>query len=254
MAFGMLMLSTKLLASFTRIQHPTNAACGSGTTCTVTVASTGANNLIVVSGIMASTSTTISSVSDGACTYVHPAGAHSSSTTAGQGTDHAYCLSSTAGRTSIVITWSASPGAAEASVIEYSFTNGPVSFDVVAVLSNQTATTTPKTASVTTTGTNDVVIGAVGTAATIASGSTVTGTGWTTPILDAPNGNGVDDAINIGPGATQATFTSTSGAACGSAVAFKEAGLIKTIDKQRKYEKLEETFYGIDKYPVELSL
>lgn len=161
-------------ASFTLVQHPLNASCSSGNaTCSVTVSSTGAGHLIVaIAGTNAGTADPISSVSGGG-TYTNCS--NCSIANSGSGTlDAAYTLNSTSGATSISVTMSSAPSAVwKVEILEYSFTNGPISLDASGSTSNTTSTSSPPGQGLAVAGLNDVIVQAikVGPNATAISGS-----------------------------------------------------------------------------------
>jgi hypothetical protein len=205
-------------ATWALVHSASNASCSAGTTCTVTVTSTGAGNLLVGTVLVGNTGLTISSVSGGG-TWTHCGTCQMFNATAG-GTDASYTLSSTSGATSIVFTLSASNsgGAWVAAVLEYSYTAGPISFDAASTRNQSTASASQAGVALTLTGSNDVIV----QTATEQSSASAISAPYTQPAL-FPSGDGVAGAINTASG-TAPTWTATSGQAGLMGIAFKESG------------------------------
>jgi hypothetical protein len=207
------------------VQKPCNTACpASGTTCAVTVTSTGTGNILISTSIKdsASNTTTISSVSGGG-TWTHPTGANGVDASAGS-SDSAYNLSSTSGATSITLTMSAASATIwTACVREYSLTGATAAFDTTANRDQSTAATSFAGATLTLTGTNDLIV-QYGT--DTGACSAISGTGYGNfgqTGNTAPNGNCIGDALNVSVG-TANTWTTGSGRAALGAIAIKESG------------------------------
>lgn len=223
-------------ATQARVAH-TNKLSSCGTSCVVTVTSTGTGHLLLITCYPAAAATTCSAASGGG-TWVHPGSCAATSTTAVGAVDFLYALSSTSGATSVTVTFSAANGNVNAvEEAEYSTTATPWTFGGCGTpLSNQTATTSPHTPSINPAGagTSNLIAGAIFTAGSVSAGSTVSGTGWTTPIVDAPGGDAYDDGLGVASGSTTATFTQTSGAYCSSAIWFYDAsGGSSTTNKNK---------------------
>lgn len=220
----LLTLSLPSSATQARVQHKVVAG-SCGTSCNLTVTSTGTGNLLVVHCYPNAAASTCTGVSGGG-TWTHPASCAATSTTAAGATDFWYALSSTSGTTTVTVTFSAANSSGNAFEFEeISTTATPWTFGGCGTpLSNQTATTSPKSPSLSPTGSgsSNFVASGVFTAGAISAGSAVSGTGWTTPLVDAPGGDGFDDGLGLASGATQATFTSTSGAYCSSGIWFSD--------------------------------
>lgn len=107
--------------------------------CTLTVPSTGTGNGLIVQAMNTNGVSSISTVTGGG-TWVVPAGCHVTSGPVG-GQDAAYALSSSSGTTSVVITFSASPGDTALFYREVSWSGSSISFDVCGTASRASATT-----------------------------------------------------------------------------------------------------------------
>lgn len=219
-----LMLCGYSSATMTRVQHKTKTACG--TSCAVTVTSTGTGNLLVA-GCFAPTTTTskgCTAVSGGG-TWVHPTGCVATSSTAIGLTDFWYSLSSTSGATTVTVTFGNANGTAnEVWVEEISSTATPFTFGACAVLSNQAATSSPSIPTISPSGVANAMFGVVFTQSTINAGSAASGTGWTNPLVDAPGGDGANDGLDFAGGSTTGHLTSiATGAYCSSGIWFSDA-------------------------------
>jgi hypothetical protein len=158
-----MLLASPAWATWTFVNHGVNTACASGTTCAITVPSTGSGNLMVLSLFMdTSVNTTISSVSGAGTWTLCPASA-CHVTSGAFNTDYAYNLSNSSGVTTINVTiGTTSGGTFRVEVTEVSFTNGPISFDAAGTLIRAGACgVTPSfqcpMVALTLAGTNDVV-------------------------------------------------------------------------------------------------
>lgn len=97
-------------STITEVQHTSSFSQVSSVISTVTVASTGAGNLLVV-GTSNAGARTVTSVSDGTNSFTQATNAAATSTGTGAGySDVWYLLSSTAGKTTITVTWSGAAG------------------------------------------------------------------------------------------------------------------------------------------------
>ncbi len=114
-------------ATFTLVQHTFNNACATGTTCTVTVSSTGTGNVLIGAFTYQGSGKSLTSVTGGGtwshCANCVGAGAANSS-------DIYYTLASVSGATSIVFNYtSTSSTLAVCEVFEYSFSAKAVALD-----------------------------------------------------------------------------------------------------------------------------
>lgn len=198
-----------------------NNACANGSaTCAVTVQSTGSGNLTVIWCKFSNTADTISSVSDGSATYglCTASACHSSDSTNANGTDIAYALSSTSGKTSITVTKSSTNNAWVCRILQYSTTAGPAVYDVGGNRNQSTNTTSPAGVTLTLGGSNDVII-----QSDLASVPTAISGSYTTPAdFDGTRNYGVAGWVNTSSGSAP-TWTQTNSRSSLSAVAFKES-------------------------------
>lgn len=218
-----LFLSCPAWATWTVVQHKISTACSTvGTTCAVTVTSTGSGHVIVIGMGVLDNTDQIVSVSGGG-TYTHPATCHAVDLLV-KGTDCAYTLSSTSGTTSITVTRTAASGNNwTVAATELSFTNGPVSVDTGSPGTRDQTTTVTNPAGVTLTlaGSNDAIYQIItGTSPTAISSPYNTNS-------DFLSGEGFATAINTVSG-TAPTWTQSSSRACLSAIAFTESAATST--------------------------
>ena len=209
-----------------RVQQvvPETGAC-SGNTCTVTVSPTTAGNLGVILFVGGSGGVSgIQSVSGGG-TWTANNACLSSGGAPSQISDIAYNLNLTSGATTITVT---ARNLYAYYVVYAEYSGGTWSLDgVCQTLNNQASTANPKSPSITTTGSKDLLVTVVDTAGMHYGSATVTGTGWASPFtmympgpaFDNSQAAG-DDALNVGPGTYQATFTTFSGGSTFSSSAF----------------------------------
>lgn len=159
--------ATPARASFSLVQNPTDASCSTNSAnCTVPLSSTGAGHLLIIAASNSGSSNAFLNVVSGGCavSWVIPAGAQSAggSTTGAQ--SFAYCLFTSAGATSIPITWTnASPGFSVVQPWEYSFTAAAVALDPgasggVGTVSNPFSGATQPGVPLTLAGANDVIV------------------------------------------------------------------------------------------------
>lgn len=139
------------------------------TTCTLTVPSTGTGHALMLGAMNAAGSgITISSVSGGCSSWVVDASAHKSSASITD-MNGAYCLSSTSGATSVVVTFSTTAGTAVVMMYEASWSGSSITHDTTASTQNA-ASATPSGQALTLTGTDAVmqfVTSAGGTVTTV---------------------------------------------------------------------------------------
>jgi hypothetical protein len=216
------LLCSPAWATWTLTQVKDKTAC-SGTTCAVTVTSTGAGHLLIA-GFSDSTShvQTISSVTAGACagSWVHCPNCAINAT--GDGSiDFSYCTNSASGITSITITTSLTMGTGIGVIWEASSSLGTIAIDSGAAPSGtKTDTTCTSCAgvSLTLSGNNDFI---AALSANGGAGTGLTGTGWTNDLAN-PSGDGVAHGITSGSQTAPATWTQSSGTLLGNAIAFQE--------------------------------
>ena len=199
-----------------------NTACsGSGTTCTITVASTtSGNQLVAVAWTPTSTTGKNLSAAGSGGTWVFPANCAAFNNASTGEVSCGYTLSATGGVTSIVLTVAATPSGTWAALIyEYHSSAGGVAVETVPAGTStgagtcSTACTAPN---VTLAGSADVVIGAIATGNTACSVSSPYGD------FTAPQGDGFADNLNTSSG-TGANFT--QGTACPTAAAARAAAI-----------------------------
>lgn len=182
-------------ATLALIQHPqsiSNCTAG-GSTCSVTLTQAlGIGHLLVVASANVTSSSTITSINVGG-TFVPCTGcAVNGSTLAAQG---GWVLSTTATAGPIVITYSAAVSGDVVELREYSCTGGTVSHDADATADNGTDTSPFNGATLTLTGTNDVIV-------QWADGKTIDPTSVSAPYgnFDSAGGVGVADRLNTSSG------------------------------------------------------
>ena len=214
-------------ATWTLTQVKDNASC-SGTTCAVTVTSTGAGHLLVAAynGGASGSATTISGVSSAACvsTWTHATSANLFVSPFGS-VDLYYCLNSASGQTAITITISQS-GSGMGVIWEASSSLGNIAVNSGTTPSNNVHDTSNCTScagtSLTLASNNSFI---AGTAFCVNTCSGVTGTGYTND-LSNPSGDAVFHGLNIAvSGATTAPATfsqSPTSTLFGDAAAFQE--------------------------------
>jgi hypothetical protein len=231
-----ILLCVQSWATWTSIQTPaTNIDNGcSGTTCTVTVASTGSGHLLIAGvTVNSNTGITISSVTAGACNSAWTHAPNTAVSFAGNGSsDIYYCTNSVSGQTSIVITVSGTgwTGGGGAGIWEASSSNGSIAIDSGANPSNNVtdaSCTACAGVSLTLGGNNDYFA-----AISICGGggcSGVTGTGWA--FDTSVSGQGWSHGISSGSQTAPATWTQGSaGAVHANAAAFQEsAGAVPNL-------------------------
>lgn len=221
---ALLLFCSPAFATWTLTQVKDTTTCN-GTTCAVTVTSTGSAHLLVAGILPQTTSTTITGVTAGACTgsWTHAA---STNTT---GVDLYYCLNSVSGQTSITITGSGSigTGAGIAIIWEAASSLGTIAVDSGATPSGiKSDTTCTACAGVTLTlsGNNDFIAGLANCGGTC---SNLVGTGFTND-LSNPGSDGVMHGITSASLTAPTTWTQTSGTLICNAAAFQETGAAGT--------------------------
>lgn len=234
-------LSMPSWATWTLTQVASNNACTNITTCAVTVTSTGAGHLLVFGLIATVASTTISSVTSGACSvaWAHPAGTNGTGTGS---VDLFYCTNSVTAQTSITVTANQAMGNNSIAVVwEANSTLGSIAIDSGATPAGLSPTATCTACAgkaLTLSGNNNFIAGVANCGGTC---SAVTGTGFTNDLTN-PLGDGVMHGITSGSVTAPATWTQTSGVMLANAAAFTEAsgGAAAAIgvDKRRKLQKL----------------
>jgi hypothetical protein len=199
--------------TFALVHDTYKNTCGGGASCVITVPATGTGNLLVAVELN-SGSATISSGTNGG-TWVHCTGCQQFDASAGS-TDMAYVLASTAGVTSITITNAANVGAFFAiRLLEYSYTNGPIAFDVAGVADRTTCTAC---AGITLTLTGTQLEAIIQSAVPTNAFTAVSGT-YTNP-ADFTDG-GIAGSLNTSSGTGPTWTQNTTGTAAMSAIAFK---------------------------------
>lgn len=210
---GGITANTSTASTATLVQHPHNGACTTGTTCAITVASTGTGHLLFA--IATGGNNAIQSVSGGGtwalCT--------TSECRSGK-SDIAYCLASTSGATTVTITFTGSNSGAAAAVFEYSFTGSSASYDKGGnnTLSGQAGSNPATGIALTLTGTSDVIVQSMW-------GNVVNVTAVSAPYTqpaDFNGGIGYVGAINTSSGTAPSwTMSGAGGTNFASALAIK---------------------------------
>lgn len=219
LVFGLFLFTVPSWATWTLVHSASNATCpGSGTSCAITVSSTGAGHVIVLWFYMPTAGAGTNSIASVSCggTYTVDTGSLITVSALGGSQQMAYTLSSTSGVTTCTInTTAAMNSGGVAAMSEYSFTAGSVAFDISGNR-NQAITTNPAGVTLTLSGTNDVIVQAV----TPDASCSAIAAPFTNPDI-FPGGWGYAGAINQSSG-TGPTWTCGSGADMLSAVAIKE--------------------------------
>lgn len=204
--------------TWTRVATSQNVNCAASTTCAVTVTSTTAGNLLVALAFESSTAQIQLSAGSAGGSWVFPSNCRAFQSSSTGSTSCGYVLSATGGVTSITMTTSSAPSTTYAIVInEYHSTVGSVAAETVpAGTTSASCSNNCTTASITVTGSADVLI------AGIATGNTGCSVGSPWGNFSAPSGDGMGDNISTASG-TGATFT--QGTSCPTAAA-AAAGMI----------------------------
>ena len=158
--FALFILAIPAEATIAKVHIAQHNNCGNTLTCIVTITSTGSGHF---AWIMAdnytgtSSNQEISSVTDGASTWVVPAGCAGNDSARGT-VSCAYTLALASGKTSVTVTWgTATPGAnCDVFFEEASFTGSSIAFDTSGEVT-RTASTTPLGVALTIGGANDVI-------------------------------------------------------------------------------------------------
>jgi hypothetical protein len=206
-----------------RAQHAFSSDTNCSPTCTLTISSTTAGDVGVLSySDFTGASVHISSVSGGG-TWVAAGACEASDTAGGDYTDQAYILSLTGSTTSISVTLSASDAGADLQFNEYHRSSGSWTLDgSCGAVSNPTAANPTNTASMTVgSGNTDVIVAVLEPASNYCSGRAVGGTGWTTPILDVggTTASAFIDAVQVTSGTYQGTVAASTGTCPGTIAA-----------------------------------
>lgn len=226
--FLLLILALPAHATFAVVQHPASTSCTTGTACLQTVSATGAGNLIVANLISEVTSLadTVSTCCANGCSVAWVQGPHVSSTTENGAAEVWYCLSSTAGATSIGPTWvrTATSQAHITAIREFSGV-APFALNSGATPTctgaNATSGANPVTCTLTVSANNSVYAVAMsnGDSATVCSNSYV---------CTFPSGNGEGYLINE-TSYLATTWTASTAAHCIAAIALQESSAAAVI-------------------------
>jgi len=243
---GLLAVVPGLASAQIVLLHATSCGPGAFPATVCTIPSTGSGNLIVVgwtAGGGANTSTTVSSVTDGAGnTYREAGAARSIDSTGGSIADIWYATNSVSGATSVTITPSASVTSGGAMIWEFSGANVSAPFDQAALLNSQSSSAAPSGAAVTTASASEVIISLAavsGDVSGIDSGnaftndSTLKGNGWAHFITSSTGTYAAQWSQS--PAATYASSTASFKAAstgASNACDLNSDGTINVIDVQ----------------------
>ena len=212
--------------TFTLIQHKNFDSLGQGTggsacvanspVCTVTVSSTTAGSLLVAAAWRddnGAVNAPTASTSQG--TWVHCTNCAQFESGAGL-VDAWYILSSTGGATTIICNQASTPSFHGCALMEWSYTPGPISFDVSASSINGGASCTACAGpALTITGTKDLFVGSI-----VPASSCTAVNGAYTNVADFPSGVGYVAAINQAT-YTAPTYTCSAGVVSMFSMAFK---------------------------------
>lgn len=214
--------SASSFAQITQVQHKVGTSNTNANTVAVTVSATGSGNLIIV-GVGGSSSQTVTGVSGGCSgSYLQVTGARATES-GGRFSDVWYCASSSAGATTITVTFSAASTARkEGYVHEVSGMDTSSPVDTAAALSNIASCSAPCTgAADTTTNANDYIIGVFRTAGIC--NNTGAGGGFTNDDASSA-GCAVHDIVSATGTYTPTYSMSSAGVGAASTVSFKAAG------------------------------
>ncbi len=204
--------------TFTQTQTPVFTSCSSAATCTLTVTSTGAGHLLVITAIQTSGAADfISSVSGGG-TWVVPSGANTcqGSNAAVGAVSCAYVLSSSAGTTSVVITWSGT-FAAFATFYEVTYSGGSVAVDKQDTAFNSSSSTSQPGPTLSITGTSDAIFQSI----TLFTGNVTAIDSSYVNFHSYVNFSGSANILNAASGTGPTWTLSASASAFVGAIAFK---------------------------------
>jgi hypothetical protein len=217
-------------ASVSLVQNPNYGSCSlTSATCAVPVSSTGSNHLLVITAMNNNGSAVyLSSVSGGcAVTWQIPTGTQfNGGATNSTGSD-AYCLVSSAGATSITITWNSStPDFSGVQVWEYSFTGTSIALDSgssggVGTVNNTSSGTTGAGVPLSLAGANDVIIQMM-CVKSVQVTSVATYGNFSSFFGGPPGGTGTADLENTTSGAAPTWTFNGSSISRGNAIAFTE--------------------------------
>ena len=202
--------------NWTCVQTASNTACGTGgTTCAVTVASTGSGHVIVVAVVeVNSTPPAISSVSGGGTYSLCAASGCLSTVSSLDGVDMAYTLNSSSGATTITPTMGATINNSwQVYVTEVAFAAGSVALDTFGVTTGAGANPTGPALSLT--GSDDFITQGINT-----TGSANSITSPYQSVLTMFTGTGFARGFSISSGSAP-TWTATSGNSAEDALAIK---------------------------------
>lgn len=202
------------------------AVC-SATPCSVTITAATGGNLLVANLLNDTTTSTISSVTAGACNVAWVISAATAMTQTGDGSgEFAYCLNAVAGTTAVAISMSTGCAASSCSttIWEASSSTGSIALDTGATPAGKVSDTTCTScagAALSLSANNKFI------AVSAAAGNTctgLTGTGFTNDFtsLGDCQGHGINIATS-GTVTSPATWTQGSGTLIGNAIAFQEA-------------------------------
>jgi IPT/TIG domain len=195
LSFVLLLFAEPSQATISRV-HSTagQITAGSGS---ITVPSTAAGNLLVVQVALFNGTPQVSSVTDGGDTFVLATNSRPSD---GQ-VETWYCLNTAGGKTSVTVTANSSV-TMDVDVNEYQAPGATWSFDIANSQTRQSATTTPTSPTLTTTGSNDVVVSLITSPAGVTG--CVSNLGQTFNLVNTFDGEGYLDLLNVPAGTYQA--------------------------------------------------
>lgn len=228
---GILLVTSPTWATLAVVQHVVNSACSTGTTCVLTVTSTGSGHILVVGAASQVNPTrTITLISAGG-TFSHCANTPGSNSGGGNSTDAQYTLNSASGVTVITVTMSSavtSPWAVE--LLEVSYTGTP-SIDTCNNVNNTTTTNRGGVDLTALTGANDllfqiIALNGVGDTVSAISGA------YTTSDLGVRFGFAA--AINSAVGTAPTWTFGGNSQSSGSGLAIKEVTTGAAIVQRRR--------------------
>lgn len=240
-ALALCIFSAPLWATFnTLVQSAvkTNGVgCNSGTTCAITVTSTGGGNTGVIALLNGSTGVTISSATGCSTAWTIPGGTLRQGNATTGFTDMAYCLSLTAAQTTITITNGGTATAPIAIFWEVSST-ATISFDTQNGILDSSNCTSCAAAALTLGGSNDAIFSVAGCGGTCSAISTYTAD------LSFPAGDGAAHILNTASGAAPNWTQSPTNPLASVSIALKDSGAGATVTGLGKRKKLNKL--GID--------
>ena len=209
-----LLASSPAWATFALVQHPNNGACGTGSTCTITLTQAiGTGNLLYVQTTQSgSTARTISSINNGG-SWVFPASCQQASSNGSVACG--YVLSSTGGSTTALITLSGTvSGGWEAFFVEVSSSTRSVALEPAAAGEATSTCANCASPNLTLSALNHALF-----AGMWLNGTITACTGWS---CDIQNGDAVAWKLNTTSG-TGVTWTNASAETDRSTIGFSEA-------------------------------